>query len=358
MVKSKSQERKTSRTSLYDWFDERLGLKAIIEVFSKKTVPIHNQTYWYYWGGITLTLFIIQILTGILLLIYYRPGPEAYDSVRKITYEYEFGWLIRSVHHWAANLMVFSVFVHMFSTFFMRAYRKPREFNWWLGFAFSGYLLPFDELSYFATKIGLGIPQSIPIIGPLITSIAQGGTDVTDLTIQRFFTLHVMILPLTILLFLTVHIWLMFKHGSAIPPSEGLKPAGARKNAKFFPDFFIKDFSMWLAATGACFLLAVLFPPQLGSPADPLRPAPEGIHPEWYFMSPYILLKLFGRIFPGLFGTMLSIFIMVLALVVWAAIPLYDPEGKIGKRVKAAFFIGVIGVTSLIILTVWAYLDI
>lgn len=362
MAKSKSQEHK-----IYNWLDERLGLKAIVDLFSKKTVPIHKQTYWYYWGGITLTLFIIQIITGILLMIYYRPGPEAYDSVRKITYEYEFGWLIRSVHHWSANLMVLSVFVHMFSVFFMRAYRKPREFNWWtgvglliitLGFAFSGYLLPFDELSYFATKIGLEIPQSIPVIGPILASLARGGTDVTEITIQRFFTLHVMILPLTIFLFLAVHIALMFKHGSALPVSEIKKPESQRTSMKFFPDFFYRDFSMWLAVAGLCIFLAALFPPQLGSPADPLSPAPEGIHPEWYFMSPYILFKLFGRAFPGIVGALLSIFMMGFALIIWAAVPFYDPEGKILKRAKITFFIGVAAVALLFILTVWAYLDI
>lgn len=367
MAKLKSQERKTGRPSVYDWLDERLGLKAVSSFLSKKTVPIHGQTYWYYWGGITLTFFIIQIITGILLLIYYRPGPEAYESVRKITYEYEFGWLIRSVHHWAANLMVLSVFVHMFSAFFMRAYRRPREINWLtgvflllltLGFAFSGYLLPFDELSYFATKIGLEIPQSIPLIGPPLASIARGGTDVTDLTIQRFFTLHVMVLPLTIFLFLAIHLWLMLKHGSSIPLSETFKPVTLRKNVKFFPDFFIKDFSMWLAAAGACILLAAFFPPQLGSPADPLRPAPEGIHPEWYFMSPYMLLKLFGRVFPGMIGSMLSILLMALAIIIWFSVPFYDPDGKAKKKSRAVLIIGVIGAASLLILTIWAYLDI
>jgi cytochrome b6 len=367
MAKSKSQEYKSVWHRTYDWLDERLGLKSIAAFLSKKTVPVHRHTYWYYWGGITLTLFIIQIITGMLLMVYYRPGPEAYDSVRKITYEYEFGWLIRSIHHWAANLMVLSVFVHMFSAFFMRAYRKPREFNWWTGiglllltltFAFSGYLLPFDDLSYFATKIGLEIPQSIPIVGPILASIARGGTDITELTIQRFFTLHVMILPLTIFLFLTIHLALILKHGSAVPVSETAKPSAARKNIKFFPDFFVKDFSMWLSAAGVCFFLAALFPPQLGSPADPLRPAPEGIHPEWYFMSPYMLLKLFGRIFPGMFGALLSIFIMAFAVIIWTAVPFYDPEGKAAKRAGITFYIGVAAAASLLILTVWAYLDI
>jgi cytochrome b6 len=150
----------------------------------------------------------------------------------------------------------------------------------------------------------------------------------------------------------------MLKHGSSVPVSVAAKPAAARKNIKFFPDFFFRDFSMWLAAAGVCFLLAALFPPQLGSPADSLRPAPEGIHPEWYFMSPYMLLKLFGRIFPGMFGALLSIFIMAFAVIIWAAVPLYDPEGKAAKRAKMTFYIGVAAAASLLILTVWAYLDI
>ncbi|MGB9602653.1 MAG: cytochrome b N-terminal domain-containing protein, partial [Limisphaerales bacterium] len=144
---------KTIAKQIYSWCDERIGISEIVELAKKKTVPEHKHTFWYYWGGISLLFFIIQAFTGALLLIYYRPGAEAYESVRQITYEIQFGWLIRSIHSWAANLMLLAVFVHMFSVYFMKAYRRPREIGWLSGlvllslsmiFGFSGYLLPMD----------------------------------------------------------------------------------------------------------------------------------------------------------------------------------------------------------------------
>ena len=195
---------KTIASNVYDWVDERLGISELAAFARKKTVPVHAQSFWYYWGGITLFLFMLQCFTGVLLLVYYRPGVEAYESVRQITFVMHFGWLIRSAHAWAANLMMFAILVHMFSVFFMKAYRKPREFGWLSGmvllvlaacFGFSGYLLPMDELSYFATKVGLQIPVAIPWIGPAIANMLRGGPDVTEFTVQRFFALHVVVLP-------------------------------------------------------------------------------------------------------------------------------------------------------------------
>ncbi len=175
---------KSIASDLYGWVDERLGLSELAAFARKKTVPVHAQSFWYYWGGITLFLFMLQCFTGVLLLVYYRPGVEAYESVRQITFVMNFGWLIRSAHAWAANLMLFAILVHMFSVFFMKAYRKPREFGWLSGmvllvlaacFGFSGYLLPMDELSYFATKVGLQIPVAIPWIGQAIANMLRGG---------------------------------------------------------------------------------------------------------------------------------------------------------------------------------------
>ena len=180
------------------------GLSELAAFARHKTVPVHSQSFWYYWGGISLFLFLVQCFTGVLLLVYYRPGAEAYESVRQITFVMHFGWLIRSAHSWSANLMIFSILVHMFSVFFMKAYRKPREFGWLSGmallgiasvFGFSGYLLPMDELSYFATKVGLQIPVAIPWIGPVIANMLRGGPDVSEFTVQRFFALHVVVLP-------------------------------------------------------------------------------------------------------------------------------------------------------------------
>src|SRR5579871_1887097 len=157
------------------WFDERLGLSALREFGAHKTVPIHSATAWYYFGGITLFLFTIQVLTGVLLLLYYRPSPtEAYESVQFIVTRVQFGWLVRSIHSWSANLMILTAFIHMFSVVFTHAYRKPREITWLSGiallglalaFGFSGYLLPWNQVSYFATKVGTDMAAAVPVVG-------------------------------------------------------------------------------------------------------------------------------------------------------------------------------------------------
>ena len=145
-----------NKQAVLEWMDERLGLGGIREFLGHKSVPVHSATAWYYFGGITLFLFVIQVLTGILLLLYYRPTPsEAYESVQFIVTRVQFGWLVRSIHSWSANLIILSAFVHMFSVVFLHAYRKPRELTWLsgigllgllLGFGFSGYLLPWNTI--------------------------------------------------------------------------------------------------------------------------------------------------------------------------------------------------------------------
>ena len=214
-----------------------------------------------------------------------------------------FGWLIRSAHAWAANLMLFTILVHMFSVFFMKAYRKPREFGWLRGmvllalaacFGFSGYLLPMDELSYFATKVGLQIPVAIPWIGPAIANMLRGGPDVTEFTVQRFFALHVVVLPALFIPLLAFHLWLVQRYGNAVPESEEAKPAAERRSMPFMPNFLRKDIAMWIISLNVLALLASVFPWALGKQYDALAPAPMGIHPEWYFMSPFEMLKLLG----------------------------------------------------------------
>ena len=356
---------KQARHSLYKWLDERLDLTEILAFARKKTVPVHHHSFWYYWGGLSLFFFLVQALTGTLLLIYYRPGPEAYESVRQITYEIDFGWLIRSIHSWAANLMIFAAMTHMFSVFFMKAYRKPRELGWWSGlgllglalfFGFSGYLLPMDELSYFATKVGLEIPALIPWVGPKAAALLRGGVDVSAVTTQRFFALHAAVLPALFVPLLAFHLWLVQKHGNAVPPSEELKPPEQRRSIPFFPDFALKDLAMWLIALNLLVLLAAMFPQGLGQPADPLAPAPQGIHPEWYFMSSFQTLKMFGKWFPGTAGEALGLIVFNLGLAIWALIPLYDNKRAWGLRARIASYIGLAALALLVLTTVWGYL--
>jgi len=353
--------------AIYDWVNDRLGLDEIVAFAGKKTVPQHKHSFWYYWGGLSLFFFLVQLVTGVLLLVYYRPGPEAYDSVRQITYEIDFGWLIRSAHSWSANLMVVAVVVHMFSVFFMKAYRAPREFGWWSGllllgltllFGFSGYLLPMDELAYFATKVGLEIPQTIPGMGPVIVDLVQGGPEVTGVTIQRFFALHTVVLPLLFIGVLMFHLWLVQKHGNAVPPSEEEKPKAMRSSIPFFPNFMMKDLAMWLIAMNVLAILASMFPWPLGPQADPLAAAPEGIHPEWYFMSQFELLKLFGRWFPGALGEYLGIGLFTAGMVLWGLIPFYDVKTASGRRARNATWFGVAVLVGLIALTAIGYYEV
>jgi quinol-cytochrome oxidoreductase complex cytochrome b subunit len=351
-------------SAIYNWLDERLGLSEAMALARKKTVPVHRHSFWYYWGGITLFLFIAQVLTGVLLLVYFRPGADAYESVRQITYQMHFGWLIRSAHSWCANLMILAIFVHMFSVFFMKAYRRPREFGWFTGFAlmmltmlfgFSGYLLPMDELSYFATKVGLQMPAGVPLIGPAIADMVRGGAEVSEFTVQRFFALHVVVLPAIFLPLLGLHLWLVQKHGNAVPPSEEAKPASERRSIPFFPNFFASDLAMWLIALNVLALMASLFPWGLGKPGDSLVPAPPGIHPEWYFMSSFEMLKLLGRWFPGAAGEALGMIIFNLGLVLWFLIPFYDGEKNSGRRGRIAHYFGLLVLLVLVVTTAAGY---
>jgi cytochrome b6 len=354
----------SAKTSLFNWLDERLGLVEVLAFARHKTVPEHKHSFWYYWGGVSLFFFLVQVFSGVLLLVYYRPGAESYDSVRQITYDIKFGWLIRSAHSWAANLMILAIFIHMFSVYFMKAYRKPREFGWWSGlgllgltmvFGFSGYLLPMDDLAYFATKVGLEIPASVPVVGKIINDIVRGGPEVSSVTIQRFFALHVVVLPLLFVPLLGFHLWLVQKHGNALPPSEEVKPESERHSIPFFPDFFSRDLAMWLIALNLLAVLASLYPWQLGPQADPLAPAPTGIHPEWYFMSQFQILKVFGQWFPGVTGEALGIGLFTVGLLLWALMPLYDTNTKFGKRARNATWLGVLALAGLIIMTIWGY---
>ena len=352
------------KSNLYTWLDERLGLTEMIEFAKHKTVPVHQHSFWYYWGGISLFLFLMQGITGVLLLIYYRPGPDAFESVRQITYQINFGWFIRSLHAWAANLMVAAVFIHMFSVYFMKAYRSPREFGWWSGvillaitmiFGFSGYLLPMNELAYFATKVGLAIPAALPFMGPIITNVVRAGPEVSEFTVQRFFALHVVVLPALFIPLLMFHLGLVQRHGNAAPPSVEALPKSERKSIPFFPNFLMQDLAIWLIVLNVLTLLAAVFPWELGEAADPLKSAPAGIHPDWYFMASYQILKLFGNWFPGYLGEGAGITVFTLGLVLWFLIPLYDPNRENGNKAKNATYFGLFILAALVILTIWAY---
>jgi cytochrome b6 len=254
--------------------------------------------------------------------------------------------------------------VHMFSVFFMKAYRQPREFGWFSGmgllglatvFGFSGYLLPMDELSYFATKVGLEIPNSIPIVGAAVSNMLRGGPEVSEFTVQRFFALHVVVLPALFLPLLGFHLWLVQKHGNASPPSVEALPAEERRSMPFFPNFMVKDLALWLVTLNILALLASVFPWALGKQYDPLAPAPMGIHPEWYFMSPFEMLKLLGAVLPGAIGEIGGILAFTAGIGLWLLIPFYDTRKAGGRRGRNALYFGLFAVVALLFTTILGY---
>lgn len=295
----------TPLRNLQNWLEERLEWDDLIAPLRKKTVPIHRLSYWYFLGGITLFLFVIQVLTGILLLLYYRPGAdEAFESVQYLVTQVQFGWLVRSIHSWSANLMIFTAFAHMFSVLFLKAYRKPRELTWVsgvillflvLGFGFSGYLLPWNTLAFFATKVGTQITGQVPVVGRPLMIFLRGGEHVTGATLTRFFGFHVAVLPGLTTLLVALHLLLVQRQGMSLPPkveTEWTANPAARVERRFFPNFLVRELMAWYAALGVLGALAAIFPWSLGVKADPFASAPAGIKPEWYFLFMFQTLKL------------------------------------------------------------------
>lgn len=340
------------------WLDRRLHLADLVALAKKKQVPQHRHQFWYYFGGISLYLFLLQVITGILLLVYYSPSEEgAHASVLDIISKVDFGWLVRSVHIWSAHLMVLAVFIHLFSVFFMKAYRRPRELTWLsgilllalvFGFGFSGYLLPWDELAYFATQVGLGITESLPLMGSVVADLLRGGTQVTGLTIQRFFALHVVVLPLLFLAVLGVHLFLIQLHGNAAPPSYYRLPPERQRTIPFFPNFFYNDLLVWLICLNLLSFLAALYPWELGRQADPLAPAPAGIRPEWYFMPLFALLKLVPE--------QVGLALFTAGGLLLALVPFWDKETATGRRGRLATYYGLVVLFATIALTMLGYL--
>ena len=211
---------------LYGPVDDRLHVKDALEKALKKPVPYYVN-YWYCFGGITFLLFCIQVVTGVLLMMYYRPTiAEAYASVVNITNNIHFGWLIRGIHHWAANLMIVTLLIHMGRVYWHGAYKPPRDFNWIVGimlmgltfvFGFTGYLLPWTQLSFWATTVGTEIPSAVPYFGDALRILARGGEEVTQITLTRFFALHVMLLPALTTAFLVTHFLILRRQGISKP---------------------------------------------------------------------------------------------------------------------------------------------
>lgn len=328
------------------WLRVRVPVADVIEALRHKRIPQHRYSIWYYFGGITLFLFAIQVVTGCLLLLYYRPSAgEAYESVQFIMTRVPFGWLIRSIHAWAANLMVASAFGHLFSVLFLHAYRRPREITWMSGalllllllaFGFTGYLLPWNELAFFATRVGTDMAATVPRLGNFLVRIMRGGNDVTGATLTRLFGVHVAILPAITTVLLGLHLLLIQRHGMSVPPAveeESRRTGREVASIRFFPDFALRDLFAWTVALALLAGLAAYSPWELGVKADPFKPAPAGIRPEWYFLWAFQTLKYIPATVLGVNGELLVVGVLGVGATLLVILPLIVADSARARRI-------------------------
>jgi quinol-cytochrome oxidoreductase complex cytochrome b subunit len=214
---------------LGNWLDERFGWRSVWTAIFLRQIPHVN---WFYTlGSATLFIATLQIVTGILLTIYYVPTPDhAYDSVIYITTQLPAGWFIRGLHHWGASAMIILAALHMLRVFFYGAYKYPREVTWLtgvvlllvvVGFGFTGYLLPWDQKAYWATTVGTRIAGVAPGVGEWILRIMRGGDDLSAVTLARFFGAHVWVLPAALLTLIVIHMYLVIRLGITAVPGRG-----------------------------------------------------------------------------------------------------------------------------------------
>lgn len=219
---------KEAGISAVDWVDERTSLSGGLRWMMFRKVP--KGTNWFYTlGSATMFAFLSQAVTGVFLAMYYRPDAAggAYESVRHITNEVFLGEFVRGMHKWGSSVMVILVFLHMARTFFFGAYKYPRELNWVIGgvlliltmvMSFTGYLLPFDQRSYWATIVGVNINGTGPVVGPYLSDFLRGGAEFGATTLSRFYAIHMMMIPGAIAALIGAHLYLVAKLGTTAPP--------------------------------------------------------------------------------------------------------------------------------------------
>ncbi len=325
-----------------DWLDLRIGIRELVKTSVTDYLLPRNINAWYSLGSILMVGFALQVVTGILLLIHYVPDSEkAYASVNAIMNVVPYGWFIRMCHAVGSNLMMAAALLHMFSVLFMGSYKRPRELNWLSGFillnlimglCLTGYLLPWSQLSFWATTVATNAAGAIPVAGPYLVEFLRGGKLVGAPTLGRFFALHVAVLPAAMVGLVGMHLFLLERIGISTPP---FGQADSRSNRKgdafrhdahpgglpFFPNYLLQDLTS-ISVYLAIFLAVVFFDPYLFFPKEAFLPAnpyltPAHIKPEWYFLPNYQTLKLFP-------SELLGLAAQGVAMTLLALLPFFD----------------------------------
>ncbi len=347
---------------LRQWFYDRFDVEAIKKPLKYQIEkPLPKNIGWFHTlGSMSLFLFISQVLTGILLLVYYRPTvDEAFESIKFIMTKPHMGWLYRQVHAWGANLMILVVFLHMLRTFVTGSFKKPREITWLIGvilfvltlvFGFTGYLLPWNQLAYWATTVGTEIAGSIPFVGEWMKTLLRGGASVGGETLSRFFVVHVIVLPWIVFFLVAAHLVLVRLQGIAT-----MDPVGKEKETKvgegipFFPHHMLKEGVVFFVLLGVLITLSILSPFELGEKADPLQ-TPYAIKPEWYFLPMYQVIKYFSKL-QGIFLVSLA----PLFLLIWPFLDRSQPRHPLKRPIS--MIIGVLTILSLLVFGILGHLS-
>ncbi|HAB15776.1 MAG TPA: menaquinol-cytochrome C reductase, partial [Verrucomicrobiales bacterium] len=325
---------------LLDWLDSRTGVKQLTHEALYEKIP-GGARWRYVWGSALTFCLAVQFITGVFLWAAYSPSAQtAWESVYYIQYEMWGGWFLRGLHHYTAQLMIVLLVLHLMQVVIDGAYQAPREVNFWfglglllltLGLALTGYLLPWDQKGYWATKVATSIATVTPLVGDDIERLIVGGSDYGHLTLTRFFALHAGILPGLIVLLVVGHIALFRKHG--IKAKEPLR----KRDAAFWPDQVLMDAVASLAVLATVvFLTVYLHGAELSAPADPSEQY-SAARPEWYFLFLFQFLKYFRG------GTEVwgAIILPTLALLVMAAMPIIG-NWRLGHRFNLGFLIALL----------------
>jgi quinol-cytochrome oxidoreductase complex cytochrome b subunit len=341
--------------SLVTWFQERLPISGEnLRELTNEPVPNHLKRWWFALGGTPAYLFVVQVVTGILLAFYYQPSPDtAYESVRFITEDAAYGWLLRGLHRWGATFMVAAVILHQMRVYFTGAYRKPREINWMVGMCllmctlmlgFTGYCLVYEQLSYWGAAVGANIAGGVPLVGGFFKTLLLGGEGYNENTLSRFYVLHAAVLPTLLTLLVIVHIAIIRVQGVTEFQFQD-EPEDKPKHFNFFPDHLYSELMVGLVLMILLTALACIYPATLGPKADPLT-TPEVIKPEWFFYVAFRWLKLFSGTV-AIVSTGFIVFIMF----TW---PFIDRWFRRKTRfAEASVWIGIVGALLIIALTIW-----
>jgi ubiquinol-cytochrome c reductase cytochrome b subunit len=356
--------------NLLAWVDERFPLTATWKAHASEYYAPKNFNFWYFFGGLALLVIVIQIVSGIFLTMNYKPDALfAFASVEYIMRDVQLGWILRNIHSTGASMFFIVIYLHMFRGLIYGSYRKPRELLWIIGMiiylalmgeAFMGYLLPWGQMSFWGAQVIVNLFSSVPFVGPDLAILIRGDFVVSDITLNRFFALHVVAIPLILVLIIVAHLVALHEVGSNNPDGIEIKknkgPDGHPVDGiPFFPYMVIKD-AVAAVAFLIVFVAIIFFAPDMGGyfleynnfvPANPMK-TPEHIAPVWYFTPYYAILRavppLFGSQFPGVVA-------MGVATVIFFALPWLDRgqvksiryRGPIYKAFLAAFVVSFVG---------------